>query len=217
MASRPTYLDAVAFLSMRLCSPYSKEQQTILVTSAQPGEGKTTLTWDLARAFARRGVSVALVDADMRMSRSRSRTGLADLLSGTAQIEDVAHSVDGVTFIPVGLRPRAPSSLIASDAMPRLLNRLQSAHNVVIVDTPPAPVGGDVWALSKLVQRVLLVVKHSQTSRQQIENALRAIDKGGTELAVVLNMVRATPGDADDMFSPSMLKYYAFEPRPGSR
>ena len=98
--------------------------------------------------------------------------------------------------------------------MPWLLEQLQSAHDVVIVDAPPAPVGGDVWALSKLVQRVMLVVRHRDTSRQQIEAALRALDKGAGELAVVLNMVRVMSGEDDDTFSPDMLKYYGSAKRP---
>ena len=73
------YLDSIMFLSMRLCSPYTREKQTILVTSSQPGEGKTTIAWEIARAFVRRNVSVALVDGDLRMSRTKAPTGLADV------------------------------------------------------------------------------------------------------------------------------------------
>jgi capsular exopolysaccharide synthesis family protein len=196
-AYEQAYWEAVMFLSMKLSRPYERTKQTILVTSAQPNEGKTTISASLAEVFARRNISVALVDADMRIARKlrpgqEPVVGLRDLLSAAVPLEKAMVRANGVSVIHAGSnRSTSPTSLIASDQMPYLLQRLRETHDIIIIDGPPAPVGGDSWALSKLVDRVLFVVKQSDTGEQQVQDAFRALDKVPADLDVVLNMVRA--------------------------
>jgi capsular exopolysaccharide synthesis family protein len=195
-AYEQAYWEAVMFLSMKLCRPYERTKQTILVTSAQPNEGKTTISMSLAEVFARRNISVALVDADMRIVRKlrpgqEPVVGLRDVLGAAVPLERAMVRTNGVTVIQAGSnRTASPTSLIASDMMPHLLHQLRESHDIIIIDGPPAPVGGDSWALSKLVDRVLFIVKQSDTGEQQVQDAFRALDKVPGDLDVVLNMVR---------------------------
>jgi Mrp family chromosome partitioning ATPase len=94
--------------------------------------------------------------------------------------------------------------------MAQVLRTLQATHDVVIIDGPPALVGGDVYALSRLVTRILFVIKQSDTNERQVEEAFAAICKAPEEIGVVLNMIRSTGDDDDELaFSPRMIEYYA--------
>jgi len=204
------FWEAVLFLSMKLCSPYEKQSQTILITSAQPDEGKTTIAMALAEVFARRNISVALVDADLRLARRPRRgeppvVGLREVLADDADLEDAIIRHNGVSLVPAGTtRMMHPTSLIASDNMPLMLQRLRETHDIIIIDGPPAPIGGDSWALSKLVDRVLFVVKQGTTPENQVQDALHALDRHGG-IDVVLNMVSSQD---DPMLTSRMLRYY---------
>lgn len=205
------YWEAIMFLSMRLLSPYEKSKQTILVTSARPDEGKTTIATGLAQMFARRNISVALVDADLRLARAESSgrdpvIGLREVLCGEASLERALTVEQGITVINAGSsRVAHPTSPIASDKMPKLLDQLQSSHDIVIIDGPPAPIGGDSWALSKLVDRVLFVVKQSGSDEIEVQEAFAALDRAPSDIDVVLNMIRMAD---DPAFANHMLHYY---------
>jgi capsular exopolysaccharide synthesis family protein len=204
-------------LSMRLIPPYSDEEakQTILVTSSQPHEGKTTIAQGLSEVLAQRNIAVALIDADMRVLRTPRRgralpaVGLGDVLRRSVTLDNVVTKRSGVSIITSGSSSSNPGALIASKSMAQLVASLHATHDVVIIDGPPALVGGDVYALSRLASRILFVIKQSDTTERQVEEALAAVDKSAEDIGVVLNMVRTT-GDADDelAFSPRMMEYY---------
>jgi Mrp family chromosome partitioning ATPase len=216
------YWESLMALSMHLFPPYEEPtpRQTILVTSARPNEGKSTISAGLAQVLIQRNISVALVDADLRVVRGNRKgqaaaAGLGDVLRQALTLDDVVIKRSGISLIPAGMAspgasPADPTALIASNLMAQVLRTLQATHDVVIIDGPPALVGGDVYALSRLVTRILFVIKQSDTNERQVEEAFAAICKAPEEIGVVLNMIRSTGDDDDELaFSPRMIEYYA--------
>jgi polysaccharide biosynthesis transport protein len=217
------FRESLMSLSMRLFPPYEEPitKHTILVTSAQPHEGKTTVTAGLAEVLAQRNISVALVDADLRVTRrsrrgprsrggaTNSATGLVDVLRQDVPLGDVIVKRSGVSLVPAGAASDHPSALIGSAPMVRLLAALRASHDVVIIDGPPAPIGGDVYALSRLVDRVVFVIRQSDTNERQIGEALLSVQKAPEDIGIVLNMIRSSGGEDDELaFSPRMMEYY---------
>lgn len=212
------FWESLMALSMRLLPPYSEHitKHTILVTSAQPNEGKTTIARGLADTLAQRNISVALIDADMRVVRTSRRgqpptaPGLGDVLLQALTLDDVVVKRSGVSLVPAGKLPANATALIASSSMAHLLAALRAQHDIVIIDGPPALVGGDVYALARLASRVLFVIKQSDTNQRHVDEALGAIDRPAKDIAIVLNMIRSTGDDNDELaFSPRMMEYYA--------
>ena len=183
---------------MRLLPPYAEHitKHTILVTSAQPNEGKTTVARGLADMLAQRDISVALVDADMRVVRIPRRheapiaAGLGDVLRQAVTLDDVVVRRSGVSLVPAGSSPANPTALIASHSMAHLLTALRAEHDVIVIDGPPALIGGDVYALARLASRVLFIIKQSDTDEQHVDEALAAVDRPPEDIAVVLNMIQ---------------------------
>jgi Mrp family chromosome partitioning ATPase len=94
--------------------------------------------------------------------------------------------------------------------MAHLLTALRAQHDFVIIDGPPALIGGDVYALARLASRVLFVIKQSDTNERHVDEALAAVDRPAEDIAIVLNMIRATGDDNDELaFSPRMMEYYS--------
>lgn len=206
-AMEQTFWEAVMFVSMKLAPPHERTQQTILITSSRPNEGKTTIAQGLAEMFARRNISVVLVDADLRISRRMEkqqplRIGLADVLNDDAPLDRVIQKKNGISVINSGSRGGVSqiSPLFASERMPELLARLRTTHDIIIIDGPPAPIGSDSWVLSKLANKVLCVVAQG-TEEVAIQNTLRLINTPNID--VVLNMVRVK----DDPMISAMLEY----------
>jgi len=184
---------------------------TILVTSANPGEGKSFTASNLAVVFAQAGNKVLLLDADLRrptihkiMGLSQLR-GLTTLLLQIAQRRDDAEidaAIDSVVqkselpdleVLTSGQIPPNPSELLGSDKMKMVLNHLRNRYDVVVIDSPPALAVTDSVVLSSLVSGVLLVVEAGKTRRTQIKQAEKQLADVGTGLlGFVLN--RLEPG-----------------------
>jgi Mrp family chromosome partitioning ATPase len=112
-----------------------------------------------------------------------------------------------LSILPAGKSKTShPSALLASKQMPQLLNDLKVNHDVIIIDAPPAPVGADSWALARMADRVLFIVKQGQTNELEVEDALSALAISLDKVNVVLNMVRI---DADPTFSSRLVGYYS--------
>lgn len=120
--------------------------KVIALTSAQPGEGKSTTSVNLAVSFARAGFRTLLIDADTRNSvmsgtfKSQERyDGLTSYLSGNAELSDVIcdTTVDNLMVIPAGKIPPNPTSLIQNDNYERMIEIVRGLYDYVIIDTPP--------------------------------------------------------------------------------
>src|SRR5207244_4056565 len=187
-------------LRTALISKYPSEGTKImLVTSAQPLEGKTTTAANIGMALAYGGARVLLVDADMRRPglhrplRLTNDRGLSQVLIGQARVRDVIQrTVDpNLLAITAGQAPPNPSELLASERMRTLLTNLaHGPFDWIIVDTPPVLAVTDAVILAPIVTGVTFVVGAEMTRRRLAERALETIMQTHPRFAaVVLNKV----------------------------
>jgi succinoglycan biosynthesis transport protein ExoP len=181
----------------RLKTPF----RSILVTSAGPGEGKSTTVINLARTFQDFGRRVLIVEADLRrplLYRTlgvTNKPGLEDFLAGSATFEQVCRELpSGVTLIP-GQHTRGDSaSLLACPRAKELMRQAVARFDLILVDSPPLLVVPDNLLLVTLLDRVILVAKASHTSKRDLQRAKAALDQTNAAiLGVVLN--QASPRD----------------------
>jgi succinoglycan biosynthesis transport protein ExoP len=170
-------------------SETANSPKTILISSATPSEGKSVMVASLGRLLASNGKRVLLIDCDWRsprlhqIFRCSNRDGLASLL-----IDNDALS--GVDVMPSG--PWSPRSahLLSSDRMRHLLEALEQHYEFIILDTPPALVTADVLSLSRLVEKVVFVVRWGHTRQEAVLEALKQIiDAQGDVAGVVMSRV----------------------------
>jgi receptor protein-tyrosine kinase len=175
----------------------------IMVSSAVPSEGKTTLVVNLARVLADAGRNVMVVEADLRRPKVIeylglvAGAGLTNVLAGTAEISDVVQVFGRGRFAVLGAGAAAPNpgELLASSAMSNLLQKLGGDHDVVLVDAAPMLSVADASGLAPLVDGVLLSVRYGETTSDQLRQAATKLRRvGASVLGVVLNIV---PPSAD--------------------
>jgi capsular exopolysaccharide synthesis family protein len=173
----------------------SRKVRSLIVTSARPGEGKTTTATNLALSFGlSRESKTCLVDADLRTPsvqralRELPEAGLAEVLGSHAKLESaLAHVPDtGLWVLPVRAQPANPSELLASTKMADLMMELVNRFDTVIVDSPPVLGLPDATELVDLCDAVLLVVAAELTPRAEVTAALERIAPDKV-IGVVLN------------------------------
>ncbi|GAA3930606.1 polysaccharide biosynthesis tyrosine autokinase [Microbacterium soli] len=177
--------------------------RTIVVTSAMPGEGKSTVAANLAGTLAANGTHVILIDGDLRRPTVAETTGingdvgLSDVLAGRLEITDALRRVTGVPnllVLPAGTPPPNPSELLGSERMRTLLRNL-AEHAMVIVDAPPLLSVTDGAVLTRQADGALVVVSTGRTGYDIVNDAVGMLEKiHGHVLGVVLNRVPVTGG-----------------------
>ncbi|MDT8368300.1 MAG: polysaccharide biosynthesis tyrosine autokinase [Longimicrobiales bacterium] len=156
----------------------------IVVTSPGRGEGKSFVTANLARAFARQRERTLVIDGDTRLGTQHHLMGgdrypgLVDLLEARVSLESVIQSVaEGtIDFIGSGTRKEDGPELLTTSRMVRLVSHLKSQYDVILVDTPPLRAGVDALALSTLCGNMLFVLRTGTSEREMAETNLDAID-----------------------------------------
>jgi len=171
---------------------------SLLVTSSEPSEGKTTVASNLAIALTQLGRRVLLIDADMRRPSIHQAYNLADhygLADCLAEKQDwhpsvQPTSVPGLDALVCGTIPPNPAELISSDHMRKLLNEAVEGYDFVILDSPPLLDVADSRILATLVEGVLMVVKGGATPRELVQRAGAEVrDAGGNVIGIVLNQI----------------------------
>ena len=181
-----------------LLSTAPRPPQALLVTSAQPGEGKTCTALNLALGLAQRGVPVALVDADMRrpgvaraLNMKTNGAGLSTILSGGHSLDDVLSQyvpVPNLWVLPAGPEAPNPADLLSSPSMQKLLQELRGRFEHVVVDSAPLLLVTDATILSGMVDGVVLVVESGVMARRGLLRAHKILQSaGGRVLGGVLN------------------------------
>jgi polysaccharide biosynthesis transport protein len=192
--------------SILLSSP-GGAPQTLLVTSSQPAEGKTTTTVNTALILEQTGAKVLVLDADMRRPRVHSifemdnRLGLSTILASKMNEDEILgmieqHEETGVHVLTSGMIPPNPAELIGSDEMHRLVALLKSNFTHIVIDSPPVSSFTDSVLISSLVDGVLLVVHGDHASRAIVRRSRQVLhDVGARIFGVVLNKVTLRPHD----------------------
>lgn len=174
-----------------------RPMRTIAVTSAMPGEGKTTAALNLALVTSLSvGRRVLLVDCDLRRPKIhialglRPEAGLAEVLTDQATLDRAVIKVDGtnLTVLPVRSTPSNPSELLGSDRMRALVEELARSYDQVIFDTPPTLGMPDAKVMCELVDGIVFVVRAEKTPKDDLAAALDVLDRRRI-LGVVLNGV----------------------------
>lgn len=170
------------------------EPKTYVVTSANPGEGKSTTTANLALSLAEAGSRVVLIEADLRLPMIHkylgveSGSGLTDLLVGRVERDDVIERWGRTTlyFLPAGKVPPNPSELLGSAEMKTLLTSLESDFDYVVVDTPPILSVTDAAVIGRQLSGALLAVGAGITKKHEVESAVAALDQAGVNVQGVI-------------------------------
>lgn len=174
--------------------------RSIIVTSAEPGEGKSTVSTSIARALADANEPVILIDADLRRPtiakkfKLDSKVGLTQVLAGQVELaEAVRQFEDTQLFIlPAGRIPPNPSELLGSDKMRQLIKELAQEFTVVL-DVPPVLPVTDAALLSTAVDGVVLVGSVGKTRKENLSEATKNLKKVGARiLGVVINRTPRT-------------------------
>lgn len=179
-----------------LLSAAGNPPKTILFTSGQPGEGKTTTAINTAISLSQLGCSVLLIDADLRrptvhrVFKMNQTQGLSTWLSRQVEIDSLIHKlwVPNLSILPCGPIPPNPAELISSERMKEALRVLSEKYDHILIDSPPLTNVTDPVILSTMVDGVILVVQAGRSTRDIVRRARHELSSVGAKIfGVVLN------------------------------
>jgi capsular exopolysaccharide synthesis family protein len=191
----------------------ARQVRSLLISSCQPREGRTTAAVNLAVALASTGKKVALIDADLsrpklhRAFRVPQAPGLTSLLTEPRTQDPlrglVASGLDGLQLVPAGPVSEESSALLASQRMRDLVSELEHQVDVVVIDAAPVLSVTDVAVLAANVSAVLLIVDTQQTRAEQVQRAANTLQGvGAWVIGGVLNRVPTNPDTIDAQQEP---------------
>jgi capsular exopolysaccharide synthesis family protein len=195
---------AEAFRNLRTSLLYSSPEhppKTVLVTSLQSEDGKTSLSTNLAITLAQLGAGeILLVDGDMRHPNLHEifdlpqAPGLSTFLTGQAELPETLRptAIPNLYVIPAGRVPLNPAELMASRRLGQAVEALGQRFTHIVFDTPPLFGVSDSLILAPRVEGVVLVLRHGRASRDAAQHATRLLASVRARvLGVVLNDVQA--------------------------
>ena len=178
--------------------PNESKCRIIGITSAQPSEGKTVSSVNLAFSLAEFGHRVLLIDGDMRRSSAHSKLGIAlspglsNLLVEISDVKSVINEIklkNNVTFdvITGGDPPPNPSELLGSERMKTLLTSLAGVYDFIIVDLPPVGAVIDAIAIAKSIDGMIIVIREQFTTRFEVADCVEQLQLAGIKIIGFLN------------------------------
>lgn len=201
MEELPVSIVAEAYRTLRSNLQYSifdSDCKVIVITSTEPGEGKSTVAGNIALALGQCEKKVILIDCDLRKPTLYKRfnlsnkTGLTEIIIAKEEKIVIGEKYnDYLTIVTSGTKPPNPAELLGSRYMTNLLNALRKAYDYVILDTPPLQAVTDGQILSAHADGTILVVKAETTKKTSVHNAINMLKRVNARIiGVVLNEVK---------------------------
>ncbi|WP_238915405.1 CpsD/CapB family tyrosine-protein kinase [Clostridium sp. YIM B02555] len=201
----PKSIAAESYRTLRTNIQYSsfdKQIKTIVITSAEAAEGKSTVSGNLALSFAQNEKRVILIDCDLRKPSMHKKfkisnlIGLSEVLIGKEELENaVEKRNDNLDILTSGKIPPNPSEMLSSTAMTALIGRLREKYDIIILDSAPLKAVTDAQILSTKVDGTILVTRAKRTSKESVIEAKSLLNKVGANIiGTVLHAVENTRG-----------------------
>jgi polysaccharide biosynthesis transport protein len=189
VANKSDSVASEAFKAIRTRIRYSMvegEAKTILITSSAPGEGKSTISVNLAGSFALANKRTVIIDCDLRKPRvhnifnEKRFPGFTDYFIGRATFEEIERKTDveNLSLITAGTIPPNPSEILDSRGMKSFIKKLANEYDVVIVDSPPVLTVTDAEILSRIVDETILVVSANSTDTELMNKSVALLKNG---------------------------------------
>ncbi|WP_231625116.1 polysaccharide biosynthesis tyrosine autokinase [Novosphingobium sp. AAP93] len=190
--------------------------KTLLVTSSQPSEGKSTTSLAIAKGIARLGRSVVLLDVDLRrpalhrtipMLNGENELGVTSILTAQSTVEEALRDtdVDHLKIITSGPIPPSPTELISSKRMTQLIEELSEKFDLVLLDSPPVLGLADSPLMAALVDGVVIVIQSDRSRRGSLKASLRRLRSMRTNILGAA-LTKFDPNDAGNRYS----EYYGY-------
>lgn len=201
LIKNPKSQTAEAYRTLRTNIQFSSLDQcikTIVITSSQSGEGKSTVAANLAIAMSQSGMNVLIIDCDLRKPTLHRKFGLVNQIGLTSillekkKLQDCIKTINlpNLFIITSGPVPPNPAELLGTRSMKSLLAQLKDTFDVVLIDAPPVLAVTDAQVLGALCDRVMLVASYGEADKKDIIRAKELFDKVGAKIiGVVINKV----------------------------
>lgn len=200
--SNPRSPISESYRSLRTNIDYSaidEKIQVIMVSSAGPGEGKTTTITNLAITYAQSERKVVLIDADLRKPTAHhnfsisNRWGLSSVLSQQCTLEECIQmsNVPGLDVITSGTIPPNPAEMLGSNRMTAVIQQLRGMYDIILIDTPPLLAVTDAQIVATKSDGAIMVVDQGRVKRDIAKKAIQNLQTVNARiLGVVLNNVK---------------------------
>ena len=197
--SNPKSVIAEQFRTIRTNINFSMPDQdlkTLLITSSEPSEGKSTTAANIAGVFAQGGKRVILIDSDMRKPTAHytfhlvNSFGLSSLLTKQCTLEEAIKQTDveGLDVIPSGSIPPNPAELLGSNRMDSIVDELSQQYDLIVFDTPPILSVADAQIISNKCDATVLVINSGGTDKTNVLKAKEALEVSKANIiGVVMN------------------------------
>lgn len=174
-----------------------KESKVILITSAEQGDGKSTVSFNLANKLSDLGKKVLLIDIDIRKPSQHKKFnisnlwGLTDILVGECEINQAKQTIsENLSVITAGKKVPIISELISSREFKTIINKLREDYDYIIIDSAPINVISDAIGILGEIDGVILVARYRKTKKRSVYNVCKKINQAnGKILGVVFNGV----------------------------
>ena len=180
----------------------SKEPQAIMLTSYNPGSGKTFSTINIATSMALKDKKVILIDLDIRKATlsklaGKSNKGITSYLNGQSDIDSIIvkdfTGEKGLDIIPVGIIPPNPAELLLSDRLPILIKELKKHYDYIFIDCPPYGIIADTSIIAKVADRTIFVMRVGRFDRRALPE-IDTIYKQLPNMSILINGSRQNMG-----------------------